>query len=177
MEREHFYLSTRSQLPSEMVRVKWFTQKYKCVKSTERCNRKNQCYHMREFPIHLGKNKNWHLQFGKAWSTWFILNYHAQFPELSRSWCLKIKQWQQVVRHVKSIYSHHEILTPVVTSTGLQFSGKEFLDFAQMYYFHYETSRFRYSYANITVKCGILILKKLHQNNGGMRRYINTSQL
>lgn len=87
-----------------------------------------------------------------------VINYYSNYPEIEQ---LRYTTANDVIHHMKCIFTRHGIPLIVQSDNGPQYSSREFRLFAEQYGFKHTTSSPLYPKANGKAEKGVQIVERL----------------
>ena len=87
-----------------------------------------------------------------------VVDYASRYVEIA---LLSHTTSKDVITHFKSIFARHGICETLVTDNGPQFSGADFANFAESYWFRHVTSSPKYPQGNVEAERAVQTVKGL----------------
>ncbi|MES9993111.1 MAG: RNase H-like domain-containing protein, partial [Candidatus Thiodiazotropha sp.] len=103
---------------------------------------------------HLGSD----LFFWRGHNYLLVICYYSRFIELAK---LSTSTSEEVIKHMKSIFSRHGVCDILTTDNGPCYASKEFKDFTSDYGIQHKTSSSRYPQGNAMAERGVQTCKRL----------------
>jgi transposase InsO family protein len=92
-----------------------------------------------------------------------VVDYASRYVEIA---LLSHTTSKDVITHFKSIFARHGICETLVTDNGPQFSGADFANFAESYWFRHVTSSPKYPQGNAEAERALQTVKGLLKKSG-----------